>query len=131
MREIDRNQDVALSLRRKRPYLLERKPTAGPDYLEGIQRAELANAHLREKGLVEHKNPRQIGIVDPEIASTCLRVNLCPGEVVLFIEDPKTEMVTVYVPYSKETIAERAAQALDVVQTIYNVASSHIKPIGL
>lgn len=131
MRETDRNQDVALSLRGARPYLWARKPTVGPDYLVGIQRAELANAHLRKKELVEHKNPRQIGVVDPEIPSTCLRVNLCPGEVVLFIEDPKTEMVTVYVPYSQETIAERAAQGLDVVQRIYNVASSHIKPIGL
>lgn len=131
MEETDRNQDVALSLRTARPYLLERKPTNSPDYLEGIQRAELANAHLRKKELVKHRNPRQIGIVDPEIPSTCLQVNLCPGEVVLFIEDPKPEIVTVYVPYSNETIAERAAQGLDVVQTIHNVASSHIRPIGL
>lgn len=131
MGETDRNQDVALSLRGKRPYLAKIKPTVGPDYLEGIQRAELAKTHLRKKELVKHKNPTQIGVVDPEIPSTSLRVNLCPGEVVLFIEDPKTEMVTVYLPYSQETIAERAAQGLDVVQTIRNVASSHIKPIGL
>lgn len=131
MRETDRNQDAALSLRTARPYLSERKPTVGPDYLAGIQRAIIANAYLTSRELVKHKNPTQIGVVDPEIPSTSLQVNLCPGEVVLFIEDPKTEMVTVYVPYSKETIAERADQGLDVVQRIYNVASSHIKPIGL
>ena len=131
MSKTEQNQSVGLKLRGKRPYLLERKPSVGPDYLAGIQRAELANAHLKAKELVEPRNPRQIGIVDPEIPSTSLRVNLCPGEVVLFIKDPKTEMVTVYVPYSQETIKERAAQGLDVVQTIRNVALSHIRPIGL
>ena len=131
MNETDRNQDVALNLRTARPYLSERKPSVDPDYLAGIQRAELANAHLKAKELVEHRNLRQIGVVDPEIPSTSLRVNLCPGEVVLFIKDPKTEMVTVYVPYSQETIKERAAQGLDVVQTIRNVPLDHIKTIGL
>ena len=131
MNETDRNQDVALNLRTARPYLSERKPSVGPDYLAGIQRAELANAHLKAKELVEPRNPRQIGIVDPEIPSTSLRVNLCPGEVVLFIRDPKTEMATVYVPYSQETIKEKAAQGLDVVQTIRNVPLDHIKTIGL
>lgn len=131
MNETDRNQGVGLKPRGARPYLSERKPSVSPDYLEGIQRAELANAHLKAKELVKHKNPRQIGIVDPQIPSTSLRVNLCPGEVVLFIKDPKTEMVTVYVPYSQETIKERAAQGLDVVQAIRNVALSHIRPIGL
>ena len=131
MNETDRNQDVALNLRTARPYLSERKPSVDPDYLAGIQRAELANAHLKAKELVEHRNLRQIGVVDPEIPSTSLRVNLCHGEVVLFIKDPKTEMATVYVPYSKETIKERAAQGLDVVQTIRNVPLDHIKTIGL
>lgn len=131
MNGTEQNQGVGLKLRGKRPYLSERKPTVGPDYLAGIQRAELANAYLKARELVKHRNPRQIGIVDPQIPSTSLRVNLCPGEVVLFIKDPKTEMVTVYVPYSQETIKERAAQGLDVVQTIRNVSLNHIRPIGL
>ena len=131
MSKTEQNQSVGLKLRGKRPYLLERKPSVGPDYLAGIQRAELANAHLKAKELVEHRNLRQIGVVDPEIPPTSLQVNLCPGEVVLFIKDPKTEMVTVYVPYSQETIKERAAQGLDVVQTIRNVSLNHIRPIGL
>src|SRR3972149_7559596 len=110
MNETDRNQDVRLKTRGARPYLSERKSTLGPDYLEGIQRAELANAHLESKELVKHKNPRQIGIVDPEIPSTSLPVNLCPGEVVLYRKDRDTDTATVDVPYSQQGIKERISQ---------------------
>jgi len=131
MNETEQNQGVGLKLRGKRPYLSERKPTVGPDYLAGIQRAELANAYLTSRELVKHRNPRQIGIVNPQIPSTSLRVNLCPGEVVLYRKDRDTDTATVDVPYSQQGIQEKISQgSFCVTQTIRNVPLSDIRPIG-
>ncbi len=131
MSKTEQNQGVGLKLRGKRPYLSERKPTVGPDYLAGIQRAELANAYLTSRELVKHRNPRQIGIVNPQIPSTSLRVNLCPGEVVLYRKDRDTDTATVDVPYSQQGIQEKISQgSFCVTQTIRNVPLSDIRPIG-
>lgn len=119
-----------LNLRGRRPYI---KNMLHRDYIplseldrETVNRTIDAGASLQRIGIRV-----SLGVIDPKVSANRIPPHLPASEVVLYKRDFHRDTATVYVPYCRKTIEERVVQGLGAVQIIHNVASSHIKPIGL